>query len=53
MEEVMKLENQSIIVTGGASGIGYHAARALAEGASAINGSTIPVEDGFQNFKNS
>lgn len=33
----MKLENHAIIVTGGASGIGYHAARALAaEGANLI-----------------
>jgi NAD(P)-dependent dehydrogenase (short-subunit alcohol dehydrogenase family) len=33
----MKLQNQSIIITGGASGIGYHAALALAgEGANVI-----------------
>lgn len=33
----MKLENQSIIITGGASGIGHHAGRALAaEGANII-----------------
>src|SRR5690606_22634900 len=37
VEEAMKLEQQSIIVTGGASGIGYHAAGALAaEGANVI-----------------
>lgn len=80
----MKLEDHSIIITGGASGVGYHAALALAveganvqvadlnldgatkvaaqvasvvaflftEAASAINESTIAVEDGFQVFKN-
>jgi hypothetical protein len=47
MEEIMQLKNNSIIIV--ASVVAF----LFTEKASAINGSTIPVEDGFQIFKNS